>query len=269
MLHWAALLAYLAWALGGASLLCWRFGRRAAPGFLRTGLMLVGAGTTIGFGYIALKVAVLMAWFSSPSIELVRTDAVLESIILATAIGLIATGCMWEPLSSRGVAAVDAVRDWRSLRRLYPLWQALGDAVPSIVLAQENAKPPGTRPSPRHLRLQLVRRVVEIRDGQLALRPYADPATASAAQMAVDRAGYRRGGGTGGRRGMLGGVSPTGEVGGVWGGPPRCGVVRRHTGPAGGSGVAGEGCARGATLTRGAAIAEESVYRMSVGQDAS
>ena len=60
------------------------------------------------------------------------------------------------------------VRNYRAYRRLGPLWWALYQAVPAIALT-----PPASRLAdlvPRNLEYRLYRRVIEIRDGQLALR---------------------------------------------------------------------------------------------------
>ncbi len=73
-------------------------------------------------------------------------------------------------------------RKQRSYRRLRPLWQAIHAAVPEIVL------PPGPSADPR-VGYRLYRRVIEIRDGQLALRPYTDPQAVARAESQARRAG--------------------------------------------------------------------------------
>ena len=55
---------------------------------------------------------------------------------------------------------------WSAYWRLYPLWDVLRQAVPEIELPPE----PGMR---WNIRYRLHRRVIEIRDAQLVLRPYA------------------------------------------------------------------------------------------------
>ena len=55
VIHWAAILSYLGWALVGGTTLCFGYARRAAPGPLRTGLLLIGTGIAAGLGVIALK----------------------------------------------------------------------------------------------------------------------------------------------------------------------------------------------------------------------
>ena len=58
---------------------------------------------------------------------------------------------------------------YRSLRRLYPLWDGLCQAVPGIALDPVPAW--ADRLDPRDLRMRLYRRVIEIRDGYMALSP--------------------------------------------------------------------------------------------------
>ncbi|HEX6342480.1 MAB_1171c family putative transporter [Umezawaea sp.] len=76
------------------------------------------------------------------------------------------------------VSGDGAVAGWlhrfTTYQRLRPLWLALYRANPQIALS-----PPRSalleRLDPRDIDLRLYRRVVEIRDGRLALRPYLDP----------------------------------------------------------------------------------------------
>ena len=70
----------------------------------------------------------------------------------------------------------------RRLREMRPLWAALREAVPEAGCAVSG----GARPTARS---RLYRRVIEIRDAALALRPYQDPATRAAATAAAIEAG--------------------------------------------------------------------------------
>ncbi|MEV6975295.1 DUF6545 domain-containing protein [Kitasatospora sp. NPDC093806] len=68
-----------------------------------------------------------------------------------------------------------AVRDWSDLHRLGPLWSTLRSERPEIELA---ASEPWFGPGSGRrgdLRFALFRRIIEIRDGQLALRPHLHP----------------------------------------------------------------------------------------------
>ena len=71
---------------------------------------------------------------------------------------------------------------WTAWFRLRPLWAMLLDGSPDVRLPPQ----PGTRLAARYL---LHRRVVEIRDAQLALRPFRDNRAAAEAADAADLAG--------------------------------------------------------------------------------
>ena len=71
--------------------------------------------------------------------------------------------------------------DSRARRRLHPLWTAVYRANPDIALFSRETRP--------ELRLQLYRQVIEIRDGQLALRPFLDPRAAQISRRLGHEAG--------------------------------------------------------------------------------
>ncbi len=71
---------------------------------------------------------------------------------------------------------------WSAYWRLYPLWDLLRQAVPEIELPNE----PGMR---WNIRYRLHRRVIEIRDAQLVLRPYAQTEIARLAAAAAKSSG--------------------------------------------------------------------------------
>lgn len=71
---------------------------------------------------------------------------------------------------------------WSAYWRLYPLWNLLRQAVPEIELPLE----PGMR---WNIRYRLHRRVIEIRDAQLVLRPYSVTAIAKLAAAVARESG--------------------------------------------------------------------------------
>ena len=71
---------------------------------------------------------------------------------------------------------------WSAYWRLYPLWNLLRQAVPEIELPLE----PGMR---WNIRYRLHRRVIEIRDAQLVLRPYSVTAIARMAAAIAEESG--------------------------------------------------------------------------------
>jgi diguanylate cyclase (GGDEF)-like protein len=73
-------------------------------------------------------------------------------------------------------------RSWAAWARLRPLWALLVEAAPEVMLPA----PPGTRFSAQY---RLHRRVIEIRDAELVLRPFQDGRAAGEAADAARRAG--------------------------------------------------------------------------------
>jgi len=73
---------------------------------------------------------------------------------------------------------------YRSYRRLYPLWHLLRTTTPTIALTALFSPPRSAASDAARLdriTLRRLRRVIEIRDGMLALRPFCDPQTATKA----------------------------------------------------------------------------------------
>ncbi|MGN9821939.1 MAB_1171c family putative transporter [Streptomyces sp. SD11] len=148
------------------ALLCLRELDAAADRALRLGLRLIGAGCCAAVGYMAVRTTVAMTARVPLDFPLGRTF-LLSKALPTTAHVLVLCGVAVPAL-------VKWLRLYRRYRRLTPLWTALFEAEPSIAL-----EPPGRFtavvgfPTP----LRLYRRVIEIRDGLLAIRPYRpDPA---------------------------------------------------------------------------------------------
>jgi hypothetical protein len=76
------------------------------------------------------------------------------------------------------VALISLCGAWLACRRLRPLWAALVEAVPEVRL-------PAGRPAVRTARWRLIRRVIEIRDAEHALRPFWREAVAARALAAA------------------------------------------------------------------------------------
>ncbi|WP_329059780.1 MAB_1171c family putative transporter [Amycolatopsis sp. NBC_01480] len=143
---------------------------------LRTGLYLAVAGTAAGIGYLVNKTVLAAAprW----GFEYPLGHAFLMSKALPAAAHLLVLVGVTLP------GAVAWLGRWLRYRRLRPLWTALYRADPAIALDPRRLVPWG-------LRMRLYRRVIEIRDGLLALQPYRDPAVAVAARESGIRDGLR------------------------------------------------------------------------------
>jgi hypothetical protein len=173
--HWALFLAYIAWYLTAMVAVGVRYRRDAAVPELRTGMLLLAAGSAVGYAYVVEKVAVLAVWDPADAARVLPLDAAAQDAVLAVSLSLTAVGTAWEAISARRRQVVATLRLARSLRDLAPLWRALTAAEPGVVLP---TGPPGlgvVRPSrlARELRLRRVRRLTEIRDGVRHVRRYA------------------------------------------------------------------------------------------------
>ena len=181
-LTWAAYLSYLTWALMGMFGATRCFARQAPVGPLRTGLRLGAAGIGVGFGYVALKVAVVAAWLSGAGPSVVRFDAVTEAAVLSCCLLLIGTGSAYEAISAHLAAVRRRAARRRSLRRLQPLAAVL----------QPDSPGNGYRLPVTGDQHRLILQVTDIRDAQRALRGFVDPAARADAEAAARTAGIGR-----------------------------------------------------------------------------
>ncbi|MGW2401225.1 MAB_1171c family putative transporter [Kitasatospora sp. NPDC001664] len=180
--------AHSLWCVALFTLLVHRAARRLGPGLLRTGLRLVVVAGACGLYWSAMSLFPLVQGFRTGR----QTSGVnlhSAAIGLATLVMVIG-GMTVTAWGGRIAARVRRLRARRELRRIDPLWSALYAVRPEIALEP---------PSPRSLRgpagnpeFTLYRRVIEIRDGQLALRAHLHagvPGWASAAcrAAALDR----------------------------------------------------------------------------------
>ncbi len=170
VLYWLAFLGYLGAAL--ALVVRWAvwFRVHTPPAPVRTGLVLIGAGAALGLCYIVHKVLFILLLAVSPTSVFVRSAALVETAFIAAALGLIAIGCATPAISPRLGGRVRALAAYVELG---PLWWRLYRASPAIALVAPNG-PRGIIlvRAMTDLDVQLYRRVIEIRDGSLALRPF-------------------------------------------------------------------------------------------------
>ena len=152
--------------------LCRRYAQLSDRRYLKTGMRLIQAAGALGILYVVLRVGYLVA-------------------VQAGAAGL----GVYEPVSKLVVAVLSVlaivgavlpaagprVEAYRAHRELYPLWSELHRATPSIALDRPTSSA-RDRLRLRDLSFRLHRRVIEIRDGQLALRPYLRRDVAEAAR---------------------------------------------------------------------------------------
>ncbi|AUG75144.1 hypothetical protein CFP65_0161 [Kitasatospora sp. MMS16-BH015] len=158
-------LVYSIWCVSLFTLVMHRSVRQVPPGVLRVGMRLVAAGGAAGLVWTALSVIPLLSQLFTGRQEYAEDAYSAPFGVLTLTLGLGgATLAIW---GRQAAAPMRWLRSWRSYRRLGPLWAALHEARPDIALT-----PPGWRGSAQ---LALYRRVIEIRDGQLALRGHVHP----------------------------------------------------------------------------------------------
>ncbi|MEU3049143.1 MAB_1171c family putative transporter [Streptomyces sp. NPDC006984] len=167
---------YSLWCLCVFVLVVHRHARGLGRGVLRTGLRLVLAGGLVGLLW-ALWGFTSVAGMLARGRQSAGQDpvAVLLSSCCLLLGGLGATAARWQPLTARALRWLRACQEHLMLR---PLWSALRAVLPDgAVLAGRG----------RGVEFARYRRVIEIRDGYLALRPYLHPRTARWTAEALDR----------------------------------------------------------------------------------
>lgn len=178
-----AFLAYLGVTLANAAFLAWRNSGITDRPALILGLRLVAIGCLLGLAYVVQEALFVVTTHLGYSV-LPLMDTVAQILIAASA-ALILLGSTLPAWGSR--AGIPVLYRWacryRSYRRLYHLWRVLYGVFPDIALLP--ARPAlADAFTVRDLEFRLYRRVVEIRDGLLALRPYVDPdVTSRAAEL--------------------------------------------------------------------------------------
>jgi hypothetical protein len=165
--YWLILAVYLGTAFVLIAQLAWQYGRRAGRTPLGCGLVLIAAGMVAGLGYLVYGTAVVAARAVGVDGPFIDTSAVIIQGLFGALIVLVAVGSF---LPASGYCPfIRRVAAYWSLRQLYPLWAGLCLAVPGIALDPVPAW--ADRIDPRDLQVRLYRRVIEIRDGYMALTP--------------------------------------------------------------------------------------------------
>jgi hypothetical protein len=149
--------------------------RREANEALRTGLVLMALSAGMGM--------VWTGWAAHDITQVLRSGHQgagedLPSTLLSVAVAVLAAAGAF---ATRWPVLLGGPLRWwrahRSYRALQPLWSALCSELPEIALHGGTGKGAARRRPPvRRATFALYRRVIEIRDAHLALRPYFEPA---------------------------------------------------------------------------------------------
>ncbi|MFE4174501.1 MAB_1171c family putative transporter [Streptomyces sp. NPDC056909] len=172
--------ALFGFALLDISRVCLGHASRLPLGPLRKGIRLIAVGGLVACGYVVCKLIAIGAAFAETG----------GAEWLSTALGPV-FAALGAVLITAGFAG-PAVAAWRHRRRDYqalrPLWDLAYRADERLAL-EEPASPWTERLAFRDLEWRTARRGLEIRDGQLTLRPWVDPVVVTAATATAERAG--------------------------------------------------------------------------------
>ncbi len=170
---------------GGIARLGWRYAAVAGRLWLGRGLRLTAIGAGFGVGYCAFKGLYLAGRLLGNDVAAWNLAAALSALLGVPFLVVGLTIPAWGPRLSTPRAWVT---HYRANQRLYPLWRELCRAVPDIALQP----PTGVwrdRLRLRRLEFRLHRRIMEIYDALLILRPYRDPQVAENATALGRQAG--------------------------------------------------------------------------------
>ncbi|MER8182721.1 MAB_1171c family putative transporter [Kitasatospora sp. NPDC094015] len=169
-----------AFALLDISRVCLGHAARLPAGPLRRGIRRIAFGGLTACGYVLCKIlAIGAAGAGRTGLDWLSTG--LGPVFAAAGAVLITTGFA-------GPAAAAWLRRRRDYHALRPLWDLVYRADRRLALET----PPSARIerlAVRDLEWRTARRGLEIRDGQLTLRPWVDPAVVAAAAAVAERAG--------------------------------------------------------------------------------
>jgi hypothetical protein len=175
-----AILTYLCPALNRVAVLARRCSRRVPGGHVRVGMLAVSSAATADLGLSLARSSVMVARSAGvPVLPILLIPVAAAQAVTAIAAVGGATASAWVPPL---VSQFRKARFWIAYRQLGPLWTTMRRAAPQ-------AAPTAPAGTPTAIRYRLLRRVIEIRDGELALRPYWHADVANRASDAARSAG--------------------------------------------------------------------------------
>lgn len=174
------LLACFCPALARISVTAWRFSGRVRMSHIRLGLRAVAGGAAGELGLVLARAGAVSARASGVLVPGWAATGVAVAMPLAAVVVVAGTtSSAWVPPLTGLLRHAWLVYAYWQLR---PLRVMVGRAIPEVGLPPDG----GLR---WNMRYRLLRRVIEIRDAQVVLRPYADAGTGSRAGAAARSAG--------------------------------------------------------------------------------
>jgi hypothetical protein len=181
-------ISYVGISLLSVCRLSLRYARLTDRPSLRLGLWIITAGGLCGLAFLAVQAAMLVG--DEAGVNLRQWDDRVALPLELVTQALLLVGIIVPAWGARLAGVIRWFGDHRSYRLLHPLWLALHEANPELVLVPQDTE--GRRRWHRDVGFLLYRQVIEIRDGQLALRPYIDPGVAELATELGRQAGLSR-----------------------------------------------------------------------------
>jgi hypothetical protein len=171
-LYIVAFLAYLSYVIAAVMHGTWRLAESTGGVLLRRSMLAIALGCGCCLVYASVKVTAIVGYLVGRPIPVVVESVVAQTCVAVGAL-LVAGGAGAVHASERTAELRGWIHDWRQHRRLYRLWADLTAAVPGVVL--DSASGPWRDAGRlRYMHLRLYRRVIEIRDAWLVLRPFMD-----------------------------------------------------------------------------------------------
>ena len=176
LIYSLAYLTYLAYVFADLTRLCRRYANLTNRRYLKCGLRLMTVAGSLGLLYVVLRAGYLGGVRAGYSEKLSAYEPVSKLLVAAVSIFAVTGASL--PGAGSWLAA------YRAHRQLHPLWAALYGATPGIALSPASSRV-------RELlsfsdpRFQLNSRIIEIRDGRMALRRYFRPDVAFRARQAA------------------------------------------------------------------------------------
>lgn len=184
----AAFLAYLGYVFVEVIILCQRFALLGVSPLLRVGLRLAAVGGGCGLAYVLARAGYIAA-AQTRMVTRLGSYPVLSQLLLTVGSALIIVGLFLPAVGPRLLRR----RYGHAYAEIEALWTALAGADLVHPLPVDTVTDPRGRTVPAEPGFALHRRVIEIRDGLLGLRPWLPTATGHGPHGAT-RAARARGG---------------------------------------------------------------------------
>jgi hypothetical protein len=162
--YWAVYTAVIGAVCLGIARVAFNSVRMFHASSLRTGMRWMGAGAVIALTYCAHKAFFLVVASLDPGRYDVAVMERVQSTLLALTMFAFVVGLTIPTITQWPL--IRHVNAYLNYRRLYPLWQAYLQSEPGIALGETGRSV--------DVEMRLYRRMVEIRDGMIAVRPFGD-----------------------------------------------------------------------------------------------